>query len=262
MGFLDRLLGRNGARRRDGRGRLASDGRPSGRSGDEIAVERYRYLLRTASPDAIEQVHREAFERLTPEQRRVVFEEFSRNSPAGEQPAADDPISLARAGTRAELRQPGFFERSLGAPGLGGGYGYGGGGGYGGGFGGGGYGGGFGSSFGGSLLGGVAGVVIGSAVADALLPGIGDFGAPGYGYGGGYGVDAVDAVGYGGGADGYDAAGYDAGGYGVGGYDAGGYDPGGYVAGGSDDAQGGGWDGGGGDSGGGGFDSGGGGFDG
>ena len=95
------------------------------RTDDEIAVERYRYLLRTAPPETIEQVHEEAFAKLTPEQRRLVFQELSANAPAGEQPRADDARSLAQAATRSELRQPGTLERTLGAR-PGGGMGFGG----------------------------------------------------------------------------------------------------------------------------------------
>ena len=35
-------------------------------STDEQAIARYRYLLRTAPPEAIEQAHAEAFAQLTP----------------------------------------------------------------------------------------------------------------------------------------------------------------------------------------------------
>ena len=55
MGFLDRLFGTNSDeeyRRTTDQVRQAS----AERNQDEIAVERYRYLLRTASPEAIEQV--------------------------------------------------------------------------------------------------------------------------------------------------------------------------------------------------------------
>ncbi|MDF9457858.1 hypothetical protein P5837_30560 [Bacillus cereus] len=44
---------------------------------DQQAVERYRYMLRTAPPDTIEQAHEEAFARLTPEQRRLALEQLS-----------------------------------------------------------------------------------------------------------------------------------------------------------------------------------------
>ncbi|MCJ0701367.1 hypothetical protein FRIG_09515 [Frigoribacterium faeni] len=84
------------------------------RTDDEIAVERYRYLLRTAPPETIEQVHAEAFEKLTPEQRRLVFDELSAQASESERPRGDDPASLAQAATRSELRQPGTLERTLG----------------------------------------------------------------------------------------------------------------------------------------------------
>ena len=151
MGFLDRLLGREEPQSAAPRQSAPAPGNPQ-RSDDEIAVERYRYLLRTAPPETIEQVHEEAFAKLTPEQRRLVFTQLSENAPAGEQPRGDDPRSLAQAATRSEIRQPGTLERSLGG-------------------GGGGAGGiGFGGMFASSLLGSVAGYVIGSAIVSSFLP--------------------------------------------------------------------------------------------
>jgi hypothetical protein len=173
VGLLDRLLGRN---RRNTYSYAQSDYAqpdsyppPSGRvppapSGapddDQRAIERYRYLLKTAPPDQIEEAHAEAFAKLTPEQRRQVLEQLSTS---GERPQGDDPRSLARAATRAEMRHPGTLERAFGG---------------GGGYGGGGYGGpSFGSMVGGSLLGTIGGMVIGTAVADALFDtGLGDGG--------------------------------------------------------------------------------------
>ena len=64
--------------------------------GDEAAIERYRYLLRTAPPEAIEQAHAEAFATLTPEQRRTVLTELGSQVPAAERAASDDPKALAR----------------------------------------------------------------------------------------------------------------------------------------------------------------------
>jgi hypothetical protein len=90
---------------------------------DLQAIERYRYMLRTAPPDDIERAHAEAFAQLTPEQRQVVLRELSARVPASERPASDDPQQLARAATRAEMRQPGTMERTFGqvsGPGLGG----------------------------------------------------------------------------------------------------------------------------------------------
>ena len=86
----------------------------SGQLTDEQAVERYRYLLRTAPPEAIEQAHAEAFAQLTPEQRRLVLEGLSEDLPPQERADRDDPQSLARMATRAELRQPGTLERTFG----------------------------------------------------------------------------------------------------------------------------------------------------
>lgn len=114
MGFLDRLFGRREEpepqpeqRRPPRRGQSPEE------MTDEQAVERYRYMLRTAPPDAVEQAHAEAFARLTPEQRRMVLDELSREVPESERATSDDPKSLARMATRAEMRQPGTMERTF-----------------------------------------------------------------------------------------------------------------------------------------------------
>ena len=86
---------------------------------DEQAVARYRYLLRTAPPEQIEQAHAEAFAQLTPDQRQQVLAQLAAAVPAGERPRTDDPETLARAATRAEMRQPGTLERALGGYGPG-----------------------------------------------------------------------------------------------------------------------------------------------
>lgn len=126
---------------------------------DEVAVERYRYLLRTAPPDAVEQAHAEAFARLTPQQRRRVLDELGSGVPPAERATADDPRALARMATRAEIRHPGTLEQTFrGADDPGAARGPG-----------------FGSVVGASLLGTVAGVVIGTAVAGAMFgPAFGD----------------------------------------------------------------------------------------
>ena len=144
MGFLDRLLGREN--NDEYRAPRQAAPAPAAQSEDQRAVERYRYLLRTAPPETIEQVHEEAFTKLTPEQRRMLFDELTRNAPTGEQPRGDDPHSLAQAATRSELRRPGTMERSMAGPS-------------------------FGSMLGASLLGTVAGYVVGSALVGAFLPG-------------------------------------------------------------------------------------------
>lgn len=143
MGFLDRLFG--GA---DDTAPAAP--RREAPTDDERAIERYRYLLRTAPPETIEAVHREAFAKLTEEQRAVVYEELSKGAGTGERPLSSEPATLARAATRAEMRQPGTLENSFSNPAY--------------------RGPGFGSMIASSLIGTVAGYVIGSALVSAFLP--------------------------------------------------------------------------------------------
>jgi hypothetical protein len=127
---------------------------PAASSEDARALERYRYLVRTAPPETVEQAHEEAFARLTPEQRKQVIAELANSAPAAERAAvqnipSDDPRAMARAATRAEIRQPGSMERTLGN-GAGG--------------------------FGGSLLGSFAAAFAGSLVAQSFFSAIGGFG--------------------------------------------------------------------------------------
>lgn len=133
MGLFDRLFGTD---------QQDAPQPARARTTDEIAVERYRYLLRTAPPETLEQVHAEAFAKLTDDQRRLVYDELTQS---GEQPRGTDASSLAQAATRSELRQPGSLERSFQGPS-------------------------FGAMVGSSLLGTVAGYVIGSALVSAFLP--------------------------------------------------------------------------------------------
>ena len=72
MGFLERLFGykeeppdKQKASPYGARGQEQQ--RPP--DADEQALERYRYMLKTAPPETIEQAHEEAFARLTPAQR-------------------------------------------------------------------------------------------------------------------------------------------------------------------------------------------------
>jgi hypothetical protein len=80
---------------------------------DEQALARYRYMLATAPPEEIERAHEEALAALTPEQRRQALQALAQHVPPGEL-RGDDPASLARAATRAEIRQPGTIERAWG----------------------------------------------------------------------------------------------------------------------------------------------------
>lgn len=219
MGLLDRLFGRrsssNGGYQQDdpphlehGQPPAASDGRLT----DDQAIARYRYLLKTAPPDQVEAAHAEAFAQLTPGQRQQVLTQLAAAIPPSERPRSDDPQTLARVATRAELRQPGTLERAFGGQGYGGPS--------------------FGSMVGGSLLGTIGGMVIGTAVADALFDtGLGDGGLFGggdeeayaQGYEDGAGTDSGD---YGGDSS-YADGGGDFGGGDFGGGDFGGGDFGG-----------------------------------
>ncbi|MET0955531.1 MAG: hypothetical protein ABWY68_06230 [Cryobacterium sp.] len=208
MGFLDRLLGRP-EQPEQTRQPVTPE-----RSEDEIAVERYRYLLRTAPPETIEQVHTEAFSKLTDEQRDLLFQQLTENAMEGERPANAEPATLAKSATRAELRQPGTMERAFGGEQAGGRQGPG-----------------FGSMLGASLLGSVAGYVVGSALVSAFLPDMGG-GADASADGGDAGADSgSDQGGESGGDYGVDSGG-DAGGWGDfgggGGGDFGGGDFGGF----------------------------------
>jgi hypothetical protein len=118
MGFLDRLLGRrSGPESRPRQDASASSRAVPGELTDEQALERYRYLVRTAPPDAIEQAHEEAFAKLTPEQRRLALRDLSAAVPEHERTGGDDPRSLARMATRAETNRPGTVERAFGGGG-------------------------------------------------------------------------------------------------------------------------------------------------
>ena len=94
MGLFDRFLGgkQEPAPQLQGWGRNAA-------AGDDQAIERYRYLLRTASPETVEQTHAEAFAKLTPEQRRRVLDELSAELPEAERTC------------RAEFAKKAYFAR-------------------------------------------------------------------------------------------------------------------------------------------------------
>jgi hypothetical protein len=122
MGWLDRLFGRGEeSRAREPQPTSAGVGGQAALS-DEQALARYHYMLKTAPPEAIEQAHEEAFAKLTPDQRAQVLRELSAQTPESERAALagrDDPKSLARLATRAEMRQPGTMERTFGRSGGG-----------------------------------------------------------------------------------------------------------------------------------------------
>ncbi len=106
---------------------------PTASSDDEQAIARYRYMLKTAPPEA-----------MVLEQLRAATPETERD-PA---PVLADPKELARYATRAEIRQPGTLERTFGAMPRGVGMG---------------------GLLAGSLLGSMAGTVLGTAIAQQFL---------------------------------------------------------------------------------------------
>ena len=164
MGIMDKILGRDEEpeqQRRTTAGGTSSGNQAVERSADEQALARYRYMLQTAPPETIEQAHAEAFAKLTPEQRQMVLQQLTQSAPETERAAAkDDPQSLARMATRAEVRQPGTMERTFGS--MGGGMGMGG-------------------MMAGSFLSSIAGVVVGSAIAQSFFGDSGFFGGEGDG---------------------------------------------------------------------------------
>lgn len=121
MGIFDRFRPSG-----EPRGRIY-EGQRTELSQDEQALARYRYMLKTAPPETIEQAHVEAFAKLTPEQRRMLLEQLRNEMPDAERAyaATDTPQALARMATRAEVRRPGTLEGLFGrmpaaAPGFGG----------------------------------------------------------------------------------------------------------------------------------------------
>ncbi|MBA3450870.1 MAG: hypothetical protein H0T18_06635 [Chloroflexia bacterium] len=197
MDMLRRLFGGDEPRRQPTR----TMPRSRQMSPDEQAVDRYRYLLRTAPPETIEEAHAEAFAKLTPEQRRMVLQELDSTLTPAERASGvaydEDPRSLARLATRAEVRQPGTLERTWsGMPAMGGM--------------------GMGGLMMNSFMGTIAGVFVGSMIADAFL------GNSGYDQGSADGTGDASAEG-GDFADSGDAGAGDSGGFGDFGGDAGGF---------------------------------------
>src|SRR5829696_6566954 len=86
MGFLDRLFGRKEEPREQplpptSHGPSDEGHQPA--DADEQALQRYRYLLKTAPPETIEQAHEEAFAKLTPSQRAQALRELAAETPEG-----------------------------------------------------------------------------------------------------------------------------------------------------------------------------------
>ena len=74
---------------------------------DRAAIARYEYLLQTSDPHQVEAIHREAFARLTPQQRAQVQAGMRSELRPAEQPRTADAPDLARAAARTEALRPG-----------------------------------------------------------------------------------------------------------------------------------------------------------
>jgi len=129
-------------------GRAASPA-SSGTAADRAAIARYDYLLQTARPDQVEQVHREAFARLTPDQREQIAAGMRAELPAHERPHTSSAPDLARAAARTEAAEPGRLRGLLARAGGRGGR----------------------SALGGAAL--VGGGVLGAVAGGAIVTGIG-----------------------------------------------------------------------------------------
>ena len=156
MGFFGRMLGIE-----DDADRRAVAPRPlraaASPDPETRALERYRYMLRTAPPETLEQAHAEAFAKLSPDQRRQLLSELTQRAPPSERAAIaatplDNAQALGRVATRAEVRDPGVLERSLGSGAMG---------------------------FGASLLSSFAMGFVGSMVAQSFFSALGGFGSEG-----------------------------------------------------------------------------------
>ncbi|MGP5260694.1 hypothetical protein ACTXMW_11985 [Brachybacterium paraconglomeratum] len=108
-------VGASGPAGRSGAGGAAASAELSAE--DRRAIARYDYLVRTAEPDQLERVHREAFERLTPAQREQLSSSMRSELPEGERPRSDAPQDLARSATRLGVLDPRRLTRLLGRAG-------------------------------------------------------------------------------------------------------------------------------------------------
>jgi hypothetical protein len=151
---------------------------------DAVALAKYDYLLRTASPDQLEQAHHDAFARLTPQQRQQVLTRMNTELPPHERAKDDSAGGLARTITRGEVARPGLVRRVLGSGGPSGGRGRAGA-----------VAGGAAVGAGAVALGGIAAAVAGGAVVSAaaapVLAGAADLGVDFEGIAAGFGAEGL-----------------------------------------------------------------------
>lgn len=87
---------------------------PGRNTSDRADVARYAYLLQTAPPRQLEQVHREAFAKLSPAQRDELRSTLEQGDPVYGASASSSPQDLAVAATRVQSAHPGTLQRILG----------------------------------------------------------------------------------------------------------------------------------------------------
>ena len=82
-------------------------------------IARYKYVLRIASPQLLEQVHREAFEMLPGERLGPLYLKMCHDLPEEQRPRAMTPEEMARAAAAAQQNDHGYMLRALRRPGQG-----------------------------------------------------------------------------------------------------------------------------------------------
>jgi hypothetical protein len=82
--------------------------RPTASTEDPV-VRQYRFLLREASPDAVEVAHTEALTHLGEEQRRVILDAVQRGLVAGQRLHPRDTTQIAHLIVLGERRSPNGF---------------------------------------------------------------------------------------------------------------------------------------------------------
>ena len=92
-----------------GRRQRGPDRRTGPDPGEDPVVRQYRFLLREASPDAVEAAHAEALPRLTADQRQGVLGAVQLGLVAGQRLTPDDTAQLAHLIVLGERRSPNAF---------------------------------------------------------------------------------------------------------------------------------------------------------
>jgi hypothetical protein len=92
-----------------GRRQHGHDQRTGPGADEDPVVRQYRFLLREASPDAVEVAHTEALPLLTAEQRQAVLSAVQRGLVAGQRLRPDDSTQIAHLIVLGERRAPNAF---------------------------------------------------------------------------------------------------------------------------------------------------------